>query len=744
VDDLHFADDASLGMLLTAMAATEPQGTRWLFARRPAEGGAAATRLADALEETRGAVSLQLAPLSTSAMAELVDSLGLEGLDGQALAAELVRHTGGNPLFALETLKARWLQGPSARGMPRPASVGALIERRLRQLSPEALALARVAAVAGVDFDIDVAERLLGCSALALADRWAELEAAQVLRDDAFAHDLVFEATLRTLPRPVAARLHGDLAALLEARGSEPARVAEHWRASGLALRAVPHLVSAAEQALGRYQAATAGDHFMAAADALQQAGQRAEAFSMLKRCADAWADFADVSRTEALHRRMQALATDAAELAQVALVAARLHELAGNYDSALTLAREAVGQAERSGDRELLATGLTYAYEALYWKGQTDEALSTAQRVREIWATLGRAREVACADYTIGVAEHGRGRFDLAEAAHERSAPWIMAHGDGALVAHHLRERGLLQLDLGRFEAAEQSISSALQWLARAEAGSDLWRGCLSRLATVLRHRGRYARALALLGEFAQRYADTPRASSWWDAGIERGLLMLALGRADLALQALHALPSSQGDAQVKTVRQHMLRCALVQVGAMPRAELGTCTPPREARMAVAFNRAHARLLPAAERATAMAKLAAAADQLGMVAEALGIRAEQLHALVEAGRLAETQALAEQLAAGLAQREALVHQPLAWWALHGAWAGPDPARAGAALDRAMGWLAEALDHHVPPAFRYGVMQRHPVNRAILAAAASVPAWAVRCRHWQALAETGA
>ncbi len=740
LDDVHFADDASLDLLLSAIGSEGAPPTRWLFAQRPAEGSSAAARLAEALEEAQGAVTVRLAPLSAAAMAELVDSLQLPGLDGAALAPELVRHTGGNPLFALETLKARWLQG-SDGPLPRPASVGALIERRLRQLSPEALALARVAAVAGVDFDIDIAERLLGCSPLALADRWAELERAQVLRDSAFAHDLVFEATLNTLPRPVAARLHTELAALLERRGSEPARIAEHWRAAGQPLRAVPHWVNAAETALGRYQAATAGDLLLAAADALRDAGQRAEAFALLVRCARAWYDLADGTRARALCERMQALAEGPAQHARAMLAEARLHDTAGDHDAVLRLATHAVEEAARSDDAELLGEGLALLAPAQYWKGQLEPALASLTHARELWARLGRGRELAVAEHSTAVLEHGRGRYPEAEAAHARAGAWILQHGDASFIAHHQRESGLLQLDMGHFARAEQDIESALQWLTRAEAATDVWCSCMARLATVLRHRGRYARAWALLDDFEQRFAHQEKASSWWDVGIERGQLMLALGRPDLALQACQRLPVSPGDAAIKVARHHMLRCSLVLAGALARSQLEPCAPPVEARMAIAFERGHARLLAPADRAPALAALAARADALGMVADALGLRVEQLRALVDAGQADAAEALADTVAAGIAERDPLVHTPLVGWALHGAWASRQPERARAALETALRWLDEALEHHVPLPFRRSVMQRQPVNRAVLAAAAALPEWQPHLRQWQAAAE---
>jgi hypothetical protein len=69
-----------------------------------------------------------------------------------------------------------------------------LIERRIGLLSRDAVRLARCAAVAGQDFSVTLAAEVLDANPLDLADAWTELESAQVLRDGAFAHDLIFDA----------------------------------------------------------------------------------------------------------------------------------------------------------------------------------------------------------------------------------------------------------------------------------------------------------------------------------------------------------------------------------------------------------------------------------------------------------------------------------------------------------------------------------------------------------------------
>ena len=50
-----------------------------------------------------------------------------------------------------------------------------------------------------------------------------------MIRDQAFAHDLIYEATLKSIPAAIARSLHGEVAKLLESRNAPNARVAGHW-----------------------------------------------------------------------------------------------------------------------------------------------------------------------------------------------------------------------------------------------------------------------------------------------------------------------------------------------------------------------------------------------------------------------------------------------------------------------------------------------------------------------------------
>jgi DNA-binding SARP family transcriptional activator len=250
-DDLHFADEASLELLRYVAA----QSTRrWLFAARDAELGPAARALVGAVADAAVAAPIDLLPLTVDQLAELVDSLDIEGLAGAAVAPALLRATGGNPMYALETIKAWLTQGgavtaPEPVRLPALRNVAALIERRIGRLSQPAVQLARCAAVAAPDFSIELASRVLGMRTIDLADPWAELEAAQVLRDGAFAHDLIYESALASVPAPVARQLHAEIATFLAERDGEPARIAHHWLTAGDDAKALDALRAAADGA---------------------------------------------------------------------------------------------------------------------------------------------------------------------------------------------------------------------------------------------------------------------------------------------------------------------------------------------------------------------------------------------------------------------------------------------------------------------------------------------------------------
>ncbi|MEO8057257.1 MAG: BTAD domain-containing putative transcriptional regulator [Burkholderiales bacterium] len=233
LDDLHFADRASVELLCALVDHDSLRGLRWLFAHRPPDAADDDAALLRTLADSSRAHWITVPPLAESDLVELVETLGSNEADGGRLAAALWRRTGGNPLYVLETLRAvRGVPTADAVDLPRPSNIAHMIDRRLLRLSERALALGRVAALAGPDFSPELAEQALATPALVLAGAWAELESADVLRGNAFAHDLVRDGMLRATPTAIAVHAHRLIAQHLEARQAEPGRIAPHWLAA--------------------------------------------------------------------------------------------------------------------------------------------------------------------------------------------------------------------------------------------------------------------------------------------------------------------------------------------------------------------------------------------------------------------------------------------------------------------------------------------------------------------------------
>jgi hypothetical protein len=239
VDDLQFADAESIE-LLAALVRGDGLELAWLIGARGHELPAVAQSWL-AARDAPALVRIALEPLDLERTRLLLETLTLADFDAARWVDAVYRHTGGNPMFVLETMVALLTPGAAALDprsvparLPIPASVGQLIEARLAQLSADALKLARVAAVADKDFDLELAARVLQRHVLDLAEPWTELENAHVLPRQGFCArpDLRGDAALgagrtrlahasggRGLPRAARRRARAHRVALVRSAG---------------------------------------------------------------------------------------------------------------------------------------------------------------------------------------------------------------------------------------------------------------------------------------------------------------------------------------------------------------------------------------------------------------------------------------------------------------------------------------------------------------------------------------------
>ncbi|MDP2006822.1 MAG: AAA family ATPase [Rubrivivax sp.] len=728
VDDLHFADDASLEMLTALVGAESLSRLAWLFTQRPGEGSAAATALRDTLEEAQRLDGVDLAPLDAAQMVELVRSLRLPEIDADLVGPRLLRHSGGNPLFALETLKHMLLPGANGQAMPQPASVGTLIDRRLKRLSEGALALARVAAIAGADFSIALAEHVIGSRAVELANAWAELEAAQVLRDQAFAHDLVLDAVLRSIPAAIGQHLHAELAHWLLQHQGEPARIAAHWQAAGDERRAAEAWIAAAKAAdrCLRYRESMqwfeqAASLFQALADApaLHQAIQGAvDQAALIDLPAPAYA---------AMVARLVATAPDDSTRAKALIYQLRTLEIAGDMSGLLREADVAVALSQVEGLKQNEAYALFARGTARCAVGQLDTGFADFARVAEIGADIGDPELEGVGHSSSGtlLLRMGRGVAALArlEAARE-----IFARHEG-----HLRlvmveqQRSVVLLGQGRAEAALDAADAALLGALRVDPPMDILGHCWLGRAMALRHLGRYAESMAVL---EPRVGEIDAQGSWIADRVRLELAQscVHLGRIDLALRHL---AQARAPGRLQPAEQQRALYLELQLRAHPQ-DAGKPLPPppepgSEPRRRCELLRALAALVPADERAALLDEALQLASDFELVDERCTAQAALARHLLDAGQV---QAARELIRVAL-QDPALVpagYPPAVAAIAHAVLAASGEAQAAQAVRAAaVAWIERAAAA-LAPGFRSSFLERNPVNRSLLQAPISPPA----------------
>lgn len=618
VDDLHLADDASTELLLQLCA---DRGLRWLIAFRDAEMRGSARAFVDELTRSRQASALALAPLSVDQVRELLGSLAVPGWDADAQAMPLHRRTGGNPMYLLETVKAMLCGavagGPAQAALPAVPNVSQMILRRLNGLTGQAVKLARCAAVAGQDFSAALASSVLNVPALDLADTWNELEAAQMLRDGAFAHDLIYEAALASVPAPIARELHLQIARFLESRGGEAARIAAHWVAGGEPLCAVPHLRTAARLAGQRFRYVEAAQSHEAAARILERAGDRHAAFDAYFAAADAIGSLGAGERMQSYVTKLLALADGDAEVAQAAVAQVAIDTEAGRLDEAMARAQQGLAPARRAGANEA-ESELLYVIGVIHWERRSiAEAVAHVERALELRRSLppeGRHIDHMATLITVtqafGAMLGAAGRFSESMAltgeayrlAVDAGQPHLML-GSAAQLCHQAIEQG----DLAR--AAEWG-ERGLQAAAAGESNEGDLARLLMAQALVAMLAGRWGAALDQYDQLVERYATPPNRRSA-DILIRRSVFHHLVGRRDLALKALNDEASMELATPVLHLTRDVNLCVMGErfdAAALLERVAGLEDVGLRARLLV-------RLAPRCEPATALPVLSIAAS---------------------------------------------------------------------------------------------------------------------------------
>ena len=405
LDDLHFADRASLEALAYLCRRLQDQQMLVLAAWRPEDTGpdhAPLRRLA--------ARSVRLGRLSRGDVERLAAQAG-----AREHAARLFDETDGLPLFVVEYLAALSGEEPPD-SLPR--GVRELLTSRVESAGETASQLLTAAAVIGRSFDVDTLRSASGRSEEETVAGVEELMRRGLVLEREAAYDFAHEQLVRLVyERASLARrrlLHRRVAESLAGRRGDAALVARHLQSAGLDADAAAAYRAAGDRARSLHAYAEALDAYASAL-----ALGRDDAAGLHEAIGDLHTLRGEYRAAISAYEAAAALA-DAAALAGIEHKLGRVHDRRGEPDLAeshLTEALRLGGESARiQADRSLVA----------HRRGDDERAGELAERALD----LGRAAEdveaVAQAENILGMltgeTDHLERSVELAETVPDRS----------------------------------------------------------------------------------------------------------------------------------------------------------------------------------------------------------------------------------------------------------------------------------------------------------------------------------
>ena len=273
-EDLHWADSASIDLVLELLNVAERSTLLLLLVFRPNRGDGS-WRVHETAEREHPHLyrAITLMPLADDETRELVASLlAVDGLS-EPVRDLILQKSEGNPYFVEEVIRSlidrgvlhregeRWVATALVANVAVPDTLTAVLTTRLDQLEERARGVAQAASVIGREFHHDELAAVLG-DVSELDDALLDLQRRELVREVArvpkrsyrFKHALLQEAAYETVLLRRRVQLHATIAAHLERLQPERVEdIADHYVRARQPERAAPFLVAAGERAARAY-----------------------------------------------------------------------------------------------------------------------------------------------------------------------------------------------------------------------------------------------------------------------------------------------------------------------------------------------------------------------------------------------------------------------------------------------------------------------------------------------------------
>jgi len=567
LDDLHWADDGSLGFIdymaqacrdlpMMVLCLTRPT----LNERRPEWGSG------------RGHQQrIDLLPLSRRSSRELLESL-LSRLEPvpSALYDVVTSDAEGNPYFIEELVAMLIDDGVIVTGddrwrvaadrlvdVPIPSTLAGVLQARLDGLpAAEKRALQLASVIGHVFWDEPLQDTTPGSAQALESLRRRDLIRAQEpssfegAREYAFKHHLLYQVTYDGVLRSDKRHQHRLTAEWLVARSGERAGelygvIADHYERAADSASAAAHWHKAGDVAAGAYATDAALTCLGRALD-LTPASDLGLRYELLRKRATVL-NLIGRRREEENHvselERLAETLNDDAKRAGAASRRALLTLAGGDFRAAAAAAARAAALADRSADTPVALHARSVWASAARFEGDNARAQALADELLRMARAAGDARRVIDALHLHGGLAAHDGRYGVAREHYTRALELARTIRDKVFESVQLANLGEVERELGNYTAAKEMFETGLR-LCRDAGATMFLAHCLGELGELAVARDDAAAALALVAE------GLPIARAISNGDIE-AWMMVVQGDAQLALGQLADAAESYYHAQ-------------------------------------------------------------------------------------------------------------------------------------------------------------------------------------------------
>ena len=270
IDDIHWADHATLLAVRSLTAGLADAPVLWVLATRTGAGEPAVGTTVNLLARD-GARVLNLGAVEPTAVAHIVADVVRAAPDASLLSLAGKAH--GNPFLVIELIQGLQEENrisvaggrASVTGEELPRRLTATMQERLNGLSEDARRVVQVACVLPDSFSAGLLAEMLERRPMGLISAVEEAVRADLLAEDGdrlrFRHDLLRQAARQSLPRSLRRVMERDVVTVLLDAGAAPAEVATQLaRSAEVGDRAAIRALRQAAQSLAASDPCTAAD----------------------------------------------------------------------------------------------------------------------------------------------------------------------------------------------------------------------------------------------------------------------------------------------------------------------------------------------------------------------------------------------------------------------------------------------------------------------------------------------------